>query len=55
MSMSIISLLREIEAQAEDMAREVKELKKPYAGMIDLDAYDEHQACYEQDARQEMI
>jgi hypothetical protein len=52
---TIISLLSEIEAQTEEMAREVAEMKKPYAGMIDLDAYDEHQACYEQDARQGMI
>lgn len=50
---NITSLLRTIEAQTDEMVREVAELKKPYAGMIDLE--DEAQACYESDARQGMI
>jgi hypothetical protein len=52
---AITSLLREIQAQTAEMAQEVAELQKPFAGMIDLDAYDEQQACYEHDARHEMI
>jgi len=52
---TIHSLMQQIKEQTEEMVREVDELQKPFAGMIDLDAYDEQQACYEQDARMGMI